>query len=156
MKYSLAVVALFFSSSSSLLGQQQPQVSAFLSWSVTKSSRYHHHQQQQQQTAVTSSTTPVTQLYYNIITPPDDDNCEVDNSNCEESVFDRKKREKLEKDQARRALYAKEGLNLDEIEKKKTSQLSEIDQMATPDQFDNAAGGGIIPGMNLSALMEDD
>ena len=153
MKYSLAVVALFFSSSSSLLGQQQPQVSAFSSWSVTKSSRYH---QQQQQTTVTSSTTPVTQLYYNIITPPDDDNCEVDNSNCEESVFDRKKREKLEKDQERRALYAKEGLDLDEIEKKKTSQLSEIDQMATPDQFDNAAGGGIIPGMNLSALMEDD
>ena len=152
MKYSLAVVALFFSSSSSLLGQQQPQVSAFSSWSVTKSSRYHHHQQQQ---TVTSSTTP-TQLYYNIITPPDDDNCEVDNSNCEESVFDRKKREKLEKDQERRALYAKEGLDLDEIEKKKTSQLSEIDQMATPDQFDNAAGGGIIPGMNLSALMEDD
>lgn len=153
MKYSLAVVVLFFSSSSSLLGQQQPQVSAFSSWSVTKSSRYH---QQQQQTTVTSSTTPVTQLYYNIITPPDDDNCEVDNSNCEESVFDRKKREKLEKDQERRALYAKEGLDLDEIEKKKTSQLSEIDQMATPDQFDNAAGGGIIPGMNLSALMEDD
>ena len=154
MKYSLAVVVLFFSSSSSLLGQQQPQVSAFSSWSVTKSSRYHH-QQQQQQTTVTSSTPP-TQLYYNIITPPDDDNCEVDNSNCEESVFDRKKREKLEKDQERRALYAKEGLDLDEIEKKKTSQLSEIDQMATPDQFDNAAGGGIIPGMNLSALMEDD
>ena len=153
MKYSLAVVVLFFSSSSSLLGQQQPQVSAFSSWSVTKSSRYHH--QQQQQTTVTSSTPP-TQLYYNIITPPDDDNCEVDNSNCEESVFDRKKREKLEKDQERRALYAKEGLDLDEIEKKKTSQLSEIDQMATPDQFDNAAGGGIIPGMNLSALMEDD
>ena len=154
MKYSLAVVVLFFSSSSSLLGQQQPQVSAFSSWSVTKSSRYHHHQQQQQ-TTVTSSTPP-TQLYYNIITPPDDDNCEVDNSNCEESVFDRKKREKLEKDQERRALYAKEGLDLDEIEKKKTSQLSEIDQMATHDQFDNAAGGGIIPGMNLSALMEDD
>ena len=152
MKYILAVVVLFFSSSSSLLGQQQPQVSAFSSWSITKSSRY---QQQQQQTTVTSSTPP-TQLYYNIITPPDDDNCEVDNSNCEESVFDRKKREKLEKDQERRALYAKEGLDLDEIEKKKTSQLSEIDQMATPDQFDNAAGGGIIPGMNLSALMEDD
>ena len=153
MKYSLAVVALFFSSSSSLLGHYQPQVSAFSSWSVTKSSRYH---QQQQQTTVTSSTTPVTQLHYNIITPPDDDNCEVDNSNCEESVFDRKKREKLEKDQERRALYAKEGLDLDEIEKGNTSQLSEIDQMATPDQFDNAAGGGIIPGMNLSALMEDD
>jgi len=147
MKYSLSVVALLFSSSSSLLGQQQQQVSAFSSSSITTSSRNH------QQKTTTSSTTTSTQLYYNIITPPDDDNCEVDSTNCEESVFDRKKREKLEKDQGRRELYAKKGVNIDEID---AVTLSAIDQMSTPDQFDNAAGGGIIPGMQMSALMEDD
>eukprot|EP00555_Chaetoceros_dichaeta_P005816 CAMPEP_0198263988 /NCGR_PEP_ID=MMETSP1447-20131203/14294_1 /TAXON_ID=420782 /ORGANISM="Chaetoceros dichaeta, Strain CCMP1751" /LENGTH=99 /DNA_ID=CAMNT_0043952779 /DNA_START=287 /DNA_END=586 /DNA_ORIENTATION=+ len=96
-------------------------------------------------TTTKTTSTRTTQLFYNIITPPDDENCEVDSSNCEESVFDRKRREKKEEDVGRRELYAKEGLD-----------LTAIDQMASPDQFDNAAGGGIIPGMQMSALMEDD
>jgi len=156
MKYILAVVALLFLSSSSLFGQQQQQVSAFSSLSITTSGR-NYQQTTASSSTSTSTTTTSTQLYYNIIAPPDDDNCEVDSSNCEESVFDRKKREKLEKDQGRRELYAKKGLNIDEIDKVNTSlSANAIDQMHTPDQFDNAAGGGIIPGMQMSALMEDD
>eukprot|EP00588_Corethron_pennatum_P018219 CAMPEP_0194303836 /NCGR_PEP_ID=MMETSP0171-20130528/1647_1 /TAXON_ID=218684 /ORGANISM="Corethron pennatum, Strain L29A3" /LENGTH=99 /DNA_ID=CAMNT_0039054879 /DNA_START=179 /DNA_END=478 /DNA_ORIENTATION=- len=96
-------------------------------------------------TTTKTTSTPTTQLFYNVITPPDDEDCEIDGSDCEESVFDRKKREKKQEDVDRRKLYAKEGLD-----------LTEIDQMVSPDQFTNAAGGGIIPGMQMSALMEDD
>eukprot|EP00588_Corethron_pennatum_P013778 CAMPEP_0194271428 /NCGR_PEP_ID=MMETSP0169-20130528/5197_1 /TAXON_ID=218684 /ORGANISM="Corethron pennatum, Strain L29A3" /LENGTH=99 /DNA_ID=CAMNT_0039013759 /DNA_START=218 /DNA_END=517 /DNA_ORIENTATION=+ len=99
---------------------------------------------------MTSTTTKTTStrtapLFYNVIAPPDDEDCAIDGADCEESVFDRKRREKKEEDVERRELYAKEGLD-----------LTEIDQMASPDQFANAAGGGIIPGMQMSALMEDD
>eukprot|EP00592_Proboscia_alata_P011237 CAMPEP_0194367480 /NCGR_PEP_ID=MMETSP0174-20130528/15572_1 /TAXON_ID=216777 /ORGANISM="Proboscia alata, Strain PI-D3" /LENGTH=103 /DNA_ID=CAMNT_0039143261 /DNA_START=187 /DNA_END=498 /DNA_ORIENTATION=- len=99
-------------------------------------------------TTTKTTSTPATQLFFNIIAPPDDENCELESSNCEESVFDRKKREKKEKDAGRQELYAedvKAGLD-----------LSSIDQIGSADQFDNAAGGGIIPGMQLTALMEDD
>ena len=143
------VVVLLFTSLSSLLEQEQ-QVSAF---SLNTSTNPQRHQTTMTTRTISTRTARTTsQLYYNIITPPDDDNCDVDGSDCEESVFDRKKREQREKDQGRRELYAKKGLDLDEM----TKTLSAIDQMATPDQFDNAAGGGIIPGMQMSALMEDD
>ena len=79
------------------------------------------------------------------MTPPDDEDCAIDSSNCEESVFESKRREKKESDVELRELYAKEGLS-----------LSAIDQATSHDQFDNAAGRGIIPGMQMSALMEDD
>mmetsp|Transcript_34804 Transcript_34804/g.41607 ORF Transcript_34804/g.41607 Transcript_34804/m.41607 type:complete len:133 (-) Transcript_34804:292-690(-) len=121
---------------SSSLGQQ---VSAF------SPNTSNPHRTMMPTTTTKTTSTRTTQLFYNIITPPDDENCEVDSSNCEESVFDRKRREKKEEDVGRRELYAKEGLD-----------LTAIDQMASPDQFDNAAGGGIIPGMQMSALMEDD
>lgn len=55
-------------------------------------------------------------LRYNIITPPDDDNCEIDNSNCEESVFARKKREKNDENEKMRKIYAENGLNLRDID----------------------------------------
>mmetsp|Transcript_11867 Transcript_11867/g.13195 ORF Transcript_11867/g.13195 Transcript_11867/m.13195 type:complete len:127 (+) Transcript_11867:195-575(+) len=114
----------------SLFGQQ---VSAF-------SSNPH----QPMMTTKTTSTR-TTQLFYNIIAPPDDENCEIDSSNCEESVFDIKRRERKQEDAERRELYAKAGID-----------LTSIDRMTSHDQFDNAAGGGIIPGMQMSALMEDD
>lgn len=92
-----------------------------------------------------TTSTRTTQLFYTIMTPPDDEDCAIDSSNCEESVFESKRREKKESDVELRELYAKEGLS-----------LSAIDQATSHDQFDNAAGRGIIPGMQMSALMEDD
>jgi hypothetical protein len=84
-----------------------------------------------------------TQIRYNIITPPDDENCEVD-GDCEESVFARKKRERQDAESNLREKYVESGLN-----------LSDIDRMETAEAF-NPTGGGIIPGVSLSALMEDD
>ena len=66
-------------------------------------------------------------------------------SDCEESIFDRKKREKKEEQDSLREKFAENGLD-----------LSEIDRAETVDQYQNMAGGGIIPGVQLSALMEDD
>jgi len=100
-----------------------------------------------QAVAFMSVTHPRTTTFLRAMTfePPADDDCTLDGSDCEESIFDRKRREKKESDVELRELYAKEGLD-----------LTAIDRMASPDQFDNAAGGGIIPGMQMSALMEDD
>lgn len=86
-----------------------------------------------------------TSLKYGIVEPPPDDDCEVD-GDCEESVFDRKKREKKEADGIFRQKYATDhGL-----------QLTEVDMMETIDQYSNPTGGNLIPGVSLSALMEDD
>jgi hypothetical protein len=84
-----------------------------------------------------------TRLRYNIITPPDDENCELV-GDCEESVFARKKRERQDADSNLRAKYVESGLN-----------LSDIDRMETAEMY-NPTGMGIIPGVQLSALMEDD
>lgn len=84
-------------------------------------------------------------LQYNIISPPDDDNCELDNSNCEESYFARKRQERNEKEAQLREAYVANGLD-----------LSVIDMAESVDQYRNAAGGGIIPGLQLLALMLDD
>uniref|UniRef100_A0A7S0G866 Uncharacterized protein n=1 Tax=Proboscia inermis TaxID=420281 RepID=A0A7S0G866_9STRA len=135
MQYFIAVAVLLSSS----LGQH---VSAFSPNTINL------HRTMVRTTTTKKTSTPATQLFFNIIAPPDDENCELESSNCEESVFDRKKREKKEKDAGRQELYAedvKAGLD-----------LSSIDQIGSADQFDNAAGGGIIPGMQLTALMEDD
>mmetsp|Transcript_15896 Transcript_15896/g.23247 ORF Transcript_15896/g.23247 Transcript_15896/m.23247 type:complete len:120 (-) Transcript_15896:155-514(-) len=80
-----------------------------------------------------------------IFAPPDDDNCELEGSDCEESVFARKKREKGESETKLREAYVANGL-----------KLSDIDRVETVDQYQNAVSGGIIPGVQLTALMEDD
>lgn len=78
-----------------------------------------------------------------IIEPPADDDCQIDAANCEESIFDRKRREKAE---AENALKQKYGV-----------ELSDVDFMDSPDQFRNSQlGGSLISGVNLSALCEDD
>ena len=89
--------------------------------------------------------TTSTVLNFNIVMPPDEDNCELDNSNCEESVFARKRREKQEENEKLHESYKRGGMT-----------LRDIDVAETVDQYDNAAGGNLIPGINLSALCEDD
>lgn len=78
--------------------------------------------------------------------PPTDDNCEIDGSDCEESVFARKRREKADARAATVERYQSQGMN-----------LREIDLMESVDQYQNAmVGGSLIPGVHLTALMEDD
>ena len=89
--------------------------------------------------------TTSTVLNFNIVMPPDEDNWELDNSNCEESVFARKRREKQEENEKLHESYKRGGMT-----------LRDIDVVETVDQYDNAAGGNLIPGINLSALCEDD
>mmetsp|Transcript_37312 Transcript_37312/g.75984 ORF Transcript_37312/g.75984 Transcript_37312/m.75984 type:complete len:157 (-) Transcript_37312:231-701(-) len=85
--------------------------------------------------------TSPTALGYTVVGPPPDE----DDPEAEESFFARKRREKAEEEANLREKYVESGLN-----------LSEIDMMETPDMYDNPTGGGIIPGVHLSALMEDD
>ena len=81
-----------------------------------------------------------------IIEPPPEEDCGVDGSDCEESIFDRKRREKAEAENATRERYQKRGI-----------ELTDVDLMESPDQYRNAQlGGGLISGVNLSALCEDD
>mmetsp|Transcript_9711 Transcript_9711/g.14693 ORF Transcript_9711/g.14693 Transcript_9711/m.14693 type:complete len:124 (-) Transcript_9711:200-571(-) len=87
-----------------------------------------------------------TSLHSIVFEPPAEENCEVDSSNCEESIFDRKRREKGEAEDAIKDRYRMQGI-----------ELTSVDLMDSMDQYQNApTGGGIIPGMNLSALCEDD
>lgn len=77
--------------------------------------------------------------------PPPDDNCEID-GDCEESVFDRKRREKADANAATIGRYQQQGI-----------ALTEMDLMDSIDQYQNApTGGNLIPGISLSALCEDD
>ena len=55
--------------------------------------------------------------------PPDEDNCEIDNSNCEESVFAQKRAEKAAEKERLRDQYVANGL-----------KLTDIDRMETVDQ----------------------
>lgn len=91
-------------------------------------------------TPKTHLTSP-TALRYTVVGPPPDD----DDTEAEESFFDRKRREKAEEEAHLREKYEESGLN-----------LSEIDKMETPDMYANPTGGDLIPGVHLSALMEDD
>ena len=88
---------------------------------------------------------PSTRLRFDIIAPPDEDNCELDGSDCEESVFARKKRERQEGETKLREKYTEAGL-----------KLSDIDRMETPDMYNAGGMNGIIPGVQLSTLREDD
>lgn len=82
-----------------------------------------------------------------IIEPPADDDCQIDAANCEESIFDRKRREKAEAENALKQRYRNEhGV-----------ELSDVDFMDSPDQYRNSQlGGSLVLGVNLSALCEDD
>lgn len=81
-----------------------------------------------------------------IFEPPPDDNCEVDGSDCEESVFDRKRREKMDADSALTERAVQHGYS-----------LSDVDFQESIDQYQNApTGGNLIPGISLSALCGDD
>ena len=82
-----------------------------------------------------------------VFEPPPEDNCELDGTNCEESIFDRKRREKAEADDAIKERYMNE----------RGIELSDIDLMESMDQYQNApTGGNLIAGVSLSALCEDD
>jgi hypothetical protein len=104
-------------------------------------------------TTKTMTTITTTMLHYTIVSPPDNDNCELgdnNDSNCEESFFARKRQEKKDKDLELRNTYniAKNGLDVVD------SMM--IDLAESVDQYRNAAGSGIIPGIQLSSLMLDD
>jgi hypothetical protein len=55
-----------------------------------------------------------------ILQPPDDDNCEIDNSNCEESVFAQKRQEKAEERERLRQEMLKKGMKLTDIDRVET------------------------------------
>jgi hypothetical protein len=82
-----------------------------------------------------------------IIEPPADDDCHIDAANCEESIFDRKRREKAEAKNLLQQKYRNEyGI-----------ELNDVDFMDSPDQYRNSQlGGSLVSGVNLSALCEDD
>eukprot|EP00580_Thalassiosira_gravida_P000013 CAMPEP_0201608814 /NCGR_PEP_ID=MMETSP0492-20130828/9037_1 /ASSEMBLY_ACC=CAM_ASM_000837 /TAXON_ID=420259 /ORGANISM="Thalassiosira gravida, Strain GMp14c1" /LENGTH=113 /DNA_ID=CAMNT_0048073803 /DNA_START=69 /DNA_END=409 /DNA_ORIENTATION=+ len=77
-----------------------------------------------------------TSLHSIVFEPPVEENCEIDGSVGE----------KNDADDAIKDRYRLQGI-----------ELSSVDLMDSMDQYNNApTGGGIIPGMNLSALCEDD
>jgi len=81
-----------------------------------------------------------------IFEPPVEDNCELDRSNCEELVFEQKRRERLEANNALVDRARMQGI-----------ELNEVDFQESVDQYqNNPVGGGLIPGLSLSALCEDD
>ena len=81
-----------------------------------------------------------------IIEPSPDDSCEVDSSNCEESIWDRHAAEQAEYNQGVKDKYHAQGI-----------ELSDVDLMETVDQYQNSpTGGGLIGGVALTALCEDD
>ena len=82
--------------------------------------------------------TRTTHLNYNIVMPPEDD------TENEESVFERKRKEKADEDAHFRERCDAEGIN-----------LSEIDRAVTPDMHNNPMGS-LIPGVHLTALCGDD
>ena len=80
-----------------------------------------------------------------IFEPPVEDNCELDGSDCEESVFEQKRRERLEANNALVDRARMQGI-----------ELNEVDFQESVDQYqNNPVGGGLIPGLSLSALCED-
>mmetsp|Transcript_132 Transcript_132/g.305 ORF Transcript_132/g.305 Transcript_132/m.305 type:complete len:116 (-) Transcript_132:2591-2938(-) len=83
----------------------------------------------------------VTTSMSSIVFEPQEDNYE-----CEESVFAVKKREREQHDDAVKARYLSEyGI-----------ELAEADLNDSVDQYQNAAGGGIIAGIGLTSLCCDD
>ena len=88
--------------------------------------------------APTLKKTRATNLSYNIVMPPEDD------TENEESVFERKRKEKADEDAHFRERCDAEGIN-----------LSEIDRAVTPDMHNNPMGS-LMPGVHLTALCGDD
>lgn len=97
--------------------------------------------------SISSASATPTALHSMIFEPPPADNCELDGSDCEESVFDRKRRERNQADDAIVERYRNEhGV-----------ELRAVDLMESIDQYQNApTGGNIMAGISLSALCEDD
>lgn len=93
-----------------------------------------------------SSISTTTSLRSIIFEPPPEDNCELDGSDCEDSVFARKRQERNENQQATKDRYRAMGV-----------ALSEADFVQSVDQYqNNPTGGGLIAGIQLTALCEDD
>jgi hypothetical protein len=87
---------------------------------------------------------PSSALHAIIIEPP---STHGDDTDSEESFFDRKRREKAEADNAMKERYRNE----------RGIELTDVDLMDSPDQYRNSQlGGGLVSGVNLSALCEDD
>ena len=82
-----------------------------------------------------------------IIEPSPEDSCEVDSTNCEESIWDRHAAEQAEYNQAVKDKYRTE----------QGIELTDVDLMETVDQYQNSpTGGNLIGGVALTALCEDD
>jgi hypothetical protein len=97
-------------------------------------------------TTTAPTTISTTSLHAIIFGPPSEENCEVDGSDCEESIFARKRREKVEAHQATKDRYRAMGVT-----------LSDVDFAESVDQYqNNPTGGGLISGISLTALCEDD
>ena len=88
--------------------------------------------------APTLKKTRATNLSYNIVMPPEDD------TENEESVFERKRKEKADEDAHFRERCDAEGI-----------ALSEIDRAVTPHMHNNPMGS-LMPGVHLTALCGDD
>ena len=98
-------------------------------------------------TARRSTAASSTSLRSIIFEPPVEENCEVDGSDCEESIFAIKRRERAAADDAIRERYRVE----------RGIELTKVDLMESIDQYQNAPlGANLIPGLSLSALCEDD
>ena len=92
---------------------------------------------------VATTTTSLRSIMYE---PPAEENCELDSSDCEESIFDRKKREKAEANDAIKERYHARGI-----------ELNDVDLQESVDQYQNAeTGGNLIPGVFLTSMCEDD
>jgi len=97
-------------------------------------------------TAPTISSISTTTLHALTFEPPEEENCELDGSDCEESIFAQKRRERMEAAQATKDRYRAMGVT-----------LSDADFATSIDQYqNNPTGGGLISGISLTALMEDD
>lgn len=78
-----------------------------------------------------SSISTTTSLRSIIFEPPPEDNCELDGSDCEDSVFARKRQERNENQQATKDRYRAMGV-----------ALSEADFVQSVDQYQNNPTGG--------------
>ena len=92
------------------------------------------------------STISSTSLRSIIFEPPPEDNCELDGTDCEDSVFAQKRQERQDQMQATKDRYRLQGV-----------ALSDADFVDSVDQYqNNPTGGGLIAGIQLTSLCEDD
>ena len=95
---------------------------------------------------VISTISSSTSLRSIIFEPPPEDNCELDGTECEDSVFAQKRQERQDQMQATKDRYRLQGV-----------ALSDADFVDSVDQYqNNPTGGGLIAGIQLTSLCEDD